>query len=137
MCGREYKYCNCVEYSHMEPWHDAYCSANCKDLYNITAGWVNDWLDKDVEIARLEKMDLSYIDKLPEWMQKTIKEMQEYKPEVPVETLIEVLDKDISKDDDTSEIKDEDVKSDQVIEEKKNDQPRKDHYNKKIKSKYR
>ena len=78
ICGREYEYCTrgCNKFSHMEPWHDAYDVENCKDLYNVTAGYINHWLDPDIEVARLQKLDLSYKDKLPKWMQDAINEMQ-------------------------------------------------------------
>lgn len=102
ICGEHYLYCRCQEYDHMEPWHDAYCSANCKDLYNITAGYLNGWMEKEVEIARLEKADLSKIEKFPQWMQDTIKEMQNYKNEsaVPVDAINQVMDNKIDIEED-------------------------------------
>ena len=92
ICGKKYEYCaTCSKFSHLPRWMDAYCSENCKDLYNITAGWANNWLDKDVEIARLEKCDLTNIDKYPQWMRDIIKEMQSYKPQISAETIEQVL----------------------------------------------
>ena len=92
ICGNKYEYCaTCSKFSHLPRWMDAYCSENCKDLYNITAGWANNWLDKDIEIARLEKCDLTNIDKYPQWMRDIIKEMQTYKPQVSAETIEQVL----------------------------------------------
>lgn len=91
VCGDHYLYCRCAEYAHLEPWHDAYCSANCKDLYNITAGWINGWLDKEVELGRLNAADLSKVDRFPQWMQDTIKEMKEYKTDVDLDVLTEVI----------------------------------------------
>ena len=91
VCGDHYLYCRCQEY-------DAYCSANCKDLYNITAGYLNEWLDKEVEIARLESADISKIDQFPQWMQDTIKEMKNYKKKEQVPT--DVIAKMISEDED-------------------------------------
>ena len=95
VCGDHYLYCRCQEYDGMEPWHDAYCSDNCKNLYNITAGWLNNWLDKEVEIARLENCDISKIDKFPQWMQDVIKEMKEYnkKNDIPVDAINQVMGK--------------------------------------------
>jgi len=60
----------------MERWHDAYCSKNCKDLYNVLAGFLNNWLSPEVEAARLSELDLSYQDKLQPWMQDAIKQLQ-------------------------------------------------------------
>lgn len=78
ICGTEYRYCSrgCGEFAHLEPWHDAYDQLNCKELYNVCAGYVNGWLAPEVEAARLAKLDLSYIDKLPQWMKDAIKAMQ-------------------------------------------------------------
>lgn len=78
ICGREYEYCTrgCKKFSNMEPWHDAYDVKNCKELYNVTAGYINHWLEPEVEAARLQKLDLSYKDMLPKWMQDAIKELQ-------------------------------------------------------------
>ena len=92
ICHKEYEYCpTCSKYSHLPRWMDAYCSENCKDLYNITAGWINGWLDKDVEIARLSKMDLTNKKQFPKWMQDVIGEMENYKPEIPAETIEKVI----------------------------------------------
>ncbi len=93
VCGDHYLYCRCQEYENMEPWHDAYCSENCKNLYNITAGWINNWLDKEVEITRLEKSDVSKIKKFPQWMQDVIKEMKDYNSEnnIPVDVIDQVI----------------------------------------------
>lgn len=77
VCGKHYEYCpTCSRFSHMERWHDAYCSANCKDLYNVTAGFINHWQEPEVEAARLQKLDLSYKDKVPAWMQAAIRDIQ-------------------------------------------------------------
>lgn len=114
VCKAKYLYCNCQEYQHMERWHDAYCTENCKNLYNITAGWINGWLDKEVELSRLSKSDLSRIDQFPQWMQDTIKEMQSYKPEVELDVIDKVLSEDVGKDN-----KDDIKENHDVIDEKK------------------
>lgn len=106
-CQTKYSYCpNCSEFDKLPRWMDAYCSENCRELYNITAGWINDWLDKDEEIARLEKADLSRIDKFPEWMQKVISEMKNYKPQVSVDVHLNVLsENDVPENKATAEVK--------------------------------
>ena len=73
----------------MERWHDAYCCANCKDLYNVTAGFINHWHEPEVEATRLQKLDLSYKNKLPAWMQAEIKDIQSVKLNSFNETVIE------------------------------------------------
>lgn len=76
-CNKIYQYCStCSDFDHMERWHDAYCSKNCKDLYNVLAGFLNNWLSPEVEAARLSELDLSYQDKLQPWMQDAIKQLQ-------------------------------------------------------------
>lgn len=100
VCSDKYLFCpNCSEFDRLPRWMDAYCSENCKDLYNITAGWLNNWLDKDVEIARLKKADLSKLKDFPKWMQDTISEMQAYVPEVSADVIAEVLFEDKPVDD--------------------------------------
>lgn len=77
ICGKHYEYCpTCSRFKNMERWHDAYCSSNCKELYNVLAGFLNNWLPPEVEAARLQKLDLSYKNKLPQWMQVAIKNLQ-------------------------------------------------------------
>lgn len=77
ICGKHYEYCStCSRFKNMERWHDAYCSSNCKELYNVLAGFLNNWLPPEVEAARLQKLDLSYKNKLPQWMQVAIKNLQ-------------------------------------------------------------
>ena len=77
VCGKYYEYCpTCSRFAHMERWHDAYCSENCKDLYNVTAGFMNHWQEPEVEAARLQKLDLSYKNKLPAWMQLAINDIK-------------------------------------------------------------
>lgn len=57
---------------------DAYCSERCKEIYNICAGFVNHWLDPEVEAARLANLELddNYIKKLAPEYQNIIKEIQ-------------------------------------------------------------
>ena len=76
-CNKVYEYCStCSDFDHMERWHDAYCSKNCKELYNVLAGFLNNWLTPEVEAARLSELDLSYKNKLQPWMQDAINRLQ-------------------------------------------------------------
>lgn len=118
ICGKIYEYCpNCDRYKHMERWHDAYCSENCKDLYSVTAGYINGWLDKEIESARLAELDLSYADKLPQWMKDVITQLQDINAtdEKPVSQVLA---------EDTKEGKDE--QTDEAVETKST-KPQKDY----------
>lgn len=76
-CNKVYEYCStCSDFDHMERWHDAYCSKNCKELYNVLAGFLNNWLPPEVEAARLSELDLSYKNKLQPWMKDAIAQLQ-------------------------------------------------------------
>ena len=79
MCQTHYQYCSkCSDFDHLPRWMDAYCSERCKEIYNICAGFVNHWLDPEVEAARLANLELddNYIKKLAPEYQNIIKEIQ-------------------------------------------------------------
>ena len=61
LCGKTYSFCPvCNPEDRLKPtWHFAYCSENCKDIYNITSSF-EDGRMTDIEAkAKLEKLDLS------------------------------------------------------------------------------
>ena len=60
VCKRTYKYCSlCKDDAKKPTWLFAFCSENCKDIYNITSSF-EDGRMRDVEAkAKLEKLDLS------------------------------------------------------------------------------
>ena len=61
VCHKEYSFCPvCNPEDRLKPtWHFAYCSENCKDIYNITSSF-EDGRMTDIEAkAKLEKLDLS------------------------------------------------------------------------------
>ena len=61
VCHKEYSFCPvCNPEDRFKPtWHFAYCSENCKDIYNITSSF-KDGRMTDIEAkAKLEKLDLS------------------------------------------------------------------------------
>lgn len=77
ICGSHYKYCNCAEYAHLPRWMDAYCSFDCKELYNIAAGYINGWKTPQEELERLKAIKIPDRNKLSEWMNKAIDEILE------------------------------------------------------------
>lgn len=73
ICQKRYSYCPyCDEYKHLEPWHDAYCSADCHDLYNIVAGYLNGWKTPEEEAERLKKINIPDRSKLSQQMDTAI-----------------------------------------------------------------
>ena len=42
VCHKEYPFCLCNPEDRLKPtWYFAYCSENCKDIYNITSSFEN------------------------------------------------------------------------------------------------
>ena len=80
ICSSTYQYCpNCSDFDRLPRWMDAYCSERCKEIYNITAGFLNHWLEPEIEAARLSELtlDKEYIEKLPDWMKDAINQLQQ------------------------------------------------------------
>lgn len=77
VCNKYYLYCgNCSDYDHMERWHDAYCSYDCKELYNITAGFLNGWKTPQEEAERLKKINIPERSNLSDWMNDAIDQLE-------------------------------------------------------------
>ena len=57
VCHKEYSFCPvCNPEDRFKPtWHFAYCSENCKDIYNITSSFENGRLSDIDAKAKLEK----------------------------------------------------------------------------------
>lgn len=129
ICKKEYKYCSqCSDFDHLPRWMDAYCSQNCKDLYNIAAGWLNGWKDKDTEISRLENIDLSRIDNYPQWLKDAIRDMNLYKESKEVDNNLESSNVDVTEDKKVVESSENNVKLEDV-DKNENKKPDKKNYN--------
>lgn len=60
VCKRTYKYCPlCKEDAKKPTWLFAFCSENCKDIYNITSSFEDGCMTDTEAKAKLEKLDLS------------------------------------------------------------------------------
>lgn len=60
VCKRTYKYCpSCKEDAKKPTWLFAFCSKNCRNIYNITSDFENKQLTDIEAKAKLEKLDLS------------------------------------------------------------------------------
>lgn len=84
VCHKEYSFCPvCNPEDRLKPtWHFAYCSENCKDIYNITSSFENGRLSDIDAKAKLEKLDLSKKDNFGESYQKSIDSIMKAKPQV-------------------------------------------------------
>lgn len=80
VCSSTYQYCpNCSDFDRLPRWMDAYCSERCKEIYNIVAGYLNHWLEPEVEAARLSELELDeeYIGKLSDMTKDAIAQLQQ------------------------------------------------------------
>ncbi|WP_462350105.1 hypothetical protein [Eubacterium ventriosum] len=60
VCKRTYKYCPlCKEDAKKPTWLFAFCSENCKNIYNITSSFEDGCMTDTEAKAKLEKLDLS------------------------------------------------------------------------------
>lgn len=84
VCHKEYSFCPvCDPEDRLKPtWHFAYCSENCKDIYNITSFFENGRLSDIDAKAKLEKLDLSKKDNFGESYQKSIDSIMKAKQQV-------------------------------------------------------
>lgn len=74
VCHKEYTFCPvCNPEDRLKPtWYFAYCSENCKDIYDVTSSFEDGRLSDIDAIARLEKLNLSEKDSFGESYQKSI-----------------------------------------------------------------
>lgn len=60
VCGSEYRFCNrCPEDRNKPNWYFAFCSNNCKDIYDITSKFENGQIINFEAKSQLKKLDLS------------------------------------------------------------------------------
>ena len=83
VCHKEYSFCLCNPEDRLKPtWHFAYCSENCKDIYNITSSFENGRLSDIDAKAKLEKLDLNEKDNFGESYQNSIASIMKAKAQV-------------------------------------------------------
>lgn len=90
-CRGEYRFCpRCNEDKDKPNWYFAFCSENCKDIYDVTSnyGWGN--ISEKEAKERLSKLDLSKIDNFGESYKNTITKINSYKEPTIKPTIIEV-----------------------------------------------
>ena len=75
-CGENYTFCTgCSEFDHLPRWMAMYHNENCKELFDITTGYLCGHISADEAKERYEKCDLSYKENLREKIQKSIDEL--------------------------------------------------------------
>ena len=83
VCHKEYPFCLCNPEDRLKPtWYFAYCSENCKDIYNITSSFENGKLSDIDAKEKLEKLDLSRKEYFGESYQKSIASIMKAKTQV-------------------------------------------------------
>lgn len=84
VCHNEYPFCPvCNPEDRLKPtWHFAYCSENCKNIYDVTSSFENGRLSDIDAKAKLEKLDLSEKDSFGESYQKSIASIMKAKTQV-------------------------------------------------------
>ena len=87
VCHKEYPFCPvCNPEDRLKPtWHFAYCSENCKDIYDVTSSFENGRLSDVDAKAKLEKLDLSEKDSFGESYQKSIASIMKAKQPIKKE----------------------------------------------------
>lgn len=64
VCRNSYSYCpHCGEDKLKPTWYFSFCGENCKDIYDVTAKYENGQIDANGAKAKLDKLDLSKLDK--------------------------------------------------------------------------
>lgn len=63
VCHKEYKFCpKCNEDKGKPSWMLAFCSANCRDIYDVTSGFENGNLTAEDAGILIDSLDLSGLD---------------------------------------------------------------------------
>ena len=90
LCGKTYTYCSrCEEFDHLPRWMEIYCSDNCRTIFNTLTEYNAKNITAEEATKRLEKCDISDIDKYHEVNQKMVAEIQEKTVDVKVQKIPE------------------------------------------------
>lgn len=90
LCGKTYTYCNrCEEFDHLPRWMEIYCSDNCRTIFNTLTEYNAKNITAEEAAKRLEKCDMSDIDKYHEVNQKMVAEIQGKTVDIKVQKIPE------------------------------------------------
>lgn len=63
VCRKNYHFCpRCNEDKDKPAWYFTFCSSNCKDIYDITSQFENNWITANDAKRILDNLDLSDIE---------------------------------------------------------------------------
>lgn len=79
LCRESYSFCPVCnpKDAQLEPWHYAWCSQNCKDIYEVTAGFENDNISANEAKSKLDNLDLSKYENYGESYKITINKIND------------------------------------------------------------
>ena len=87
VCGNEYTYCpSCGEDRDKQTWMNSFCSENCKQIYEATAGYFGKAYSAQEAKTLLDMCDLSNKEHFTPATQRLIKEIYESVDEEKVES---------------------------------------------------
>ena len=98
VCRNPYSYCpHCGEDKLKPTWYFSFCGENCKDIYDVTAKYENGQIDANGAKVKLDKLDLSKLDKFGTSYKASIEKInstavKEVIVDEAVETIIETKD---------------------------------------------
>ena len=101
VCRSPYSYCpHCGEDKLKPTWYFSFCGENCKDIYNVTAKYENGQIDANGAKVKLDKLDLSKLDKFGVSYKTSIEKINSATVVVDVveevvETIVETKDEEI------------------------------------------
>ena len=78
VCRKEYEYCpKCREYEHLPVWMLAFCSENCKSIFNATSDYEDGKISANEAKQLIDTLDLSRLSNFGTSYQNTIKTINE------------------------------------------------------------
>ncbi len=93
VCRSFYSYCpHCSEDKSKPTWYFAFCGENCKDIYDVTSKYENGQIDANSAKKKIDKLDLSNLDRFGTSYKVSIKKINSIAKKV-VEEVIETKDK--------------------------------------------
>lgn len=97
VCRSPYSYCpHCGEDKLKPTWYFSFCGENCKDIYDVTAKYENGQIDANGAKVKLDKLDLSKLDKFGASYKASIEKINSATIVVEVvETIVETNDEEI------------------------------------------
>lgn len=97
VCKTPYSYCpHCGEDKLKPTWYFSFCGENCKDIYDVTAKYENGQIDANGAKVKLDKLDLSKLDKFGASYKASIEKINSATIVVEVvETIVETNDEEI------------------------------------------